>query len=118
MTTTNDTVTIPLVITKDELWSNVFGSFEGSFEWWTAIEYVDSDWQKHGVVKLSAYSDIDTDEEIVTKEVTVDDLAKAYAFAVSQKYHHCGGTIDIYNMDECASDIILQIVMFRDVIYG
>jgi hypothetical protein len=112
----SNTVDVVIPMDKDDLWSNVFGSFEGVQEWWLRIDYKgDTTWQKHGLVKLTV---MDGEDKPLTKEVTINDLARAYGQVIKKGYHHCGGPVNIEDMDECASDILLQEVMFGDVIYG
>lgn len=110
------TVTITRKIDDTEFWSNIMGSTEFPNEWWLKVEYHgDASWEVPGTVTITA----DNGEgETVAKSLTIDDLVKAYEFVVANKYHHCNVTVDIDNMDECASDLVLQVAMFGDVIYG
>jgi hypothetical protein len=112
----SNTLTIPKKIDEAEFWSSIMGSLEFINEWWLAVRYRDdADWDKPGVVELTIE---DEDGRPLTKSLTVADLVIAYDKAVSTPHYHCGGEIDIDNMDECASDIVLQIAMFDDVVYG
>jgi hypothetical protein len=98
-----------------EFWSSVMGSLEFMGEHWLKVKYRgDADWNKPGIVTITA----DNGEETVTKSLTIEDLVQAYEAAIAKPYYHCGGTIDIDDMDECASDIVLQLAMFGDVVYG
>jgi hypothetical protein len=111
-----DTVTITRTIDAKEFWSSVMGSTEFINEWWLKVKYHgDATWEVPGTVTITA----DNGEgEAIAKSLTIEDLVKAYEAAIAKPYYHCGGTIDIDNMDECASDIVLQLAMFGDVVYG
>lgn len=114
-----ESIVIPIVMDKNYLWSNVFGSWNGAFPWWVSIEYFgDTDWDTYGAVKITYLVDVDNSEETASKILRVEDIADAYASVVANQYHHCGETVNIDRMDECASDLVLQQAVFGDVIYG
>jgi hypothetical protein len=109
-------ITIPYKIEDKEFWSSILGSTEFTEEWWLKIHYEDdTSWEYPGAIQVTA---LDGDNKPVTKRLTLDDLLVAYIFAVTREYGHCGALVDIQDMDSCASDIVLQIAMFGDVIYG
>lgn len=113
------TITIPMTMDAEEFWSEIMGSTEFYEEWWAAVKFKDgAQWDKPGKVDITVYTDVDSSTETVTKTLDIDDLAKAYGEVIAKPYYHCGGTVDIHNMDSCASDIVLQQAMFGDVIYG
>jgi hypothetical protein len=110
-----ETVTISRTMDAEEFWSSVLGSTEFMGEQWVSVRYRgDATWEVPGIVTITA----DNGEEQVTKSLSIEDLVQAYEVVVSKGYHHCGTRIDIDNMDECASDIVLQQAVFGDVIYG
>jgi len=110
-----ETVTISRKMSAEEFWSNLLGSTEFIGEQWIKVKYHgDATWEVPGIVTITA----DNGEEVVTKSLTIDDLVAAYEVCVANGYHHCGMKINIDDMDECASDIVLQQAMFGDVIYG
>jgi hypothetical protein len=110
-----ETVTITRKLDAVEFWSSIMGSTEFMGEQWLKVKYHgESDWDKPGSVTITA----DNGEEEVAKTLTIEDLVQAYEAVIARPYYHCGGTIDIDNMDECASDIVLQQAVFGDVIYG
>ena len=114
--TMEETVTISRKMSQTEFWSNIMGSLEFHFEWWLAVKYLDgADWDKPGAVKLTIE---DENGKPLTKKLTTQDLLLAYQHVVEKSYHHCGTTRDIENMDECASDMVLQTAMLGDVVYG
>ncbi len=110
-----ETVTITRTIDAVEFWSSIMGSTEFMGEQWLKVKYHgESDWDKPGSVIITA----DNGEEEVSKTLTIEVLVQAYEAVIAKPYYHCGGTVDIDNMDECASDIVLQQAVFGDVIYG
>lgn len=111
-----DTVTITRQISRTDFWSNVMGSINFNFEWWLAVKYLDgADWDKPGVVQLT----IDDGEgKPLTKKLTVGAVLLAYQRVIDKGYTHCGMYVDIENMDECSSDMVLQTAMLGDVVYG
>jgi hypothetical protein len=110
-----ETVTISRKMNAEEFWSNLLGSTEFIGEQWIKVKYHgDATWEVPGIVTITA----DNGEEVITKSLTIEDLVEAYEVCVANGYHHCGMKINIDDMDECASDIVLQQAMFGDVIYG
>lgn len=114
--TIEETVTITRQISRTDFWSNVMGSINFNFEWWRAVKYLDgADWNKPGTVQLT----IDNGEgKPYTKKLTTDHLVTAYRYVIAQGYTHCGMEVDIEDMDECSSDMVLQVAMLGDVVYG
>jgi hypothetical protein len=111
------TVTIKKHMEDTDFWSSIMGGTEFVNEWWLKVRYHgESNWDKPGSVTITAL-DGETDEP-VSKTLTIEDLVTAYEAVIAKPYYHCGGTIDIDDMDECASDIVLQQAMFGDVVYG
>jgi hypothetical protein len=111
-----ETVTLTRTMDAAEFWSSVMGSLEFMGEYWRKVKYHgDATWEVPGIVTITA--DNGEGEEIA-KSLTIEDLVQAYEAVIAKPYYHCGGTIDIDDMDECASDIVLQQAVFGDVIYG
>jgi hypothetical protein len=103
-------------MSRTDFWSSVMGSLEFTFEWWLAVKYLDgADWDKPGTVQLT----IDDGEgKPLTKKLTTDHLVSAYKYVIDKEYTHCGTNVDIDDMDECSSDMVLQVAMLGDVVYG
>ncbi len=113
-------ITVPMVVPAEDFWSNTMGSgWEHGYAW-VSVKYLDgADWDKMGRIKITCLDPNDPDEEkTITKEIGVEDLVKAYAFALSENYHHCGTRWDWQDQDSCTSDGILQIAVYGEVIYG
>lgn len=110
------TVTIKREIDEAEFWSSIMGSSEFPHEWWLKIKYHgEADWDVPGSVTVTA---LDENDNPVSKTLTIEDLVKAYEVVIDKQYHHCGTKVDIDNMDDCSSDMVLQVAMFGDVVYG
>lgn len=111
-----ETVTISRKISHTDFWSNIMGSLEFYGDWWRAVKYLDgADWNKPGVVQLTIE---DENGKPLTKKLTVGALLLAYQRVIDKGYTHCGTEINIEDMDECASDMVLQTAMLGDVVYG
>lgn len=109
-------VTIPVLISAEDLWSNVFGSAWEMNEWWSTHKFIEGDWDVPGKIQITADNPID--ENPITKVLTIDDIVTGYTMAVLGKHYHCGGYVDVQDLDMCAGDIIVQCAMFGDVYYG
>lgn len=111
------TVTIKREIDEAEFWSSIMGSSEFPHEWWLKIKYHgEADWDVPGSVTVTGL-DGETDKP-VSKTLTIEDLVQAYEAVLTKQYHHCGTKVDIDNMDDCSSDMVLQMAVFGDVVYG
>jgi hypothetical protein len=115
-TTTDNTVLIVRAIDKDEFWSEVFGSAWEMNEWWLDYSFTEGSWDKHGSVSITAINPVD--DTLMTRVLTIDDLVAAYTMIVSGDNYHCGGKVNIDDMDMCAGDMVVQQAMFGDVFYG
>lgn len=112
-----DTVTITREINKTDFWSNIMGSLSFSFDWWLSVKYLNgADWDKPGEVQLGI---LDENNEKLFRTLTLEDLVTAYTLVIDKGYYHCNGMpVDIEDMDECTSDMVLQAAMLGDVVYG
>lgn len=96
------------------LWEEVFGSgYEEVSDWIVGERFTSGDWETPGKVLISYQ---DRHGVICKKELTPDDLNKAYDKVVN--YRHCGNTVGEQDIDACAADIILQMALQGGVIYG
>ncbi len=113
-------ITIPVSIDRDLLWESTFG---GGFEyspWWGKLKFdSDGDWNKYttGIFTISC-EDPENEDKMITKTLTIDDLARGYGIALRENYHHCGTAWDLEDPDACVSDGILQLAFFGELIYG
>lgn len=103
---------------RDELWSEVLGSgYEEVSEWIVKEQYIDGDWDTPGTIQIVAE---DPEEEglNITVGIDADDLYKAYEIAVENGYTHCGKPLENQDFDACAGDIILQVAVYGETVFG
>lgn len=104
-------------VSKNDLWSDVFGSGWEDAPWWMDIEFIDCDWETHGQAKVTCLDPDDPDEQMtMTKVITVIDLANAVSALTESGYTHCHGH-SLTSADACTSDAILQRAVYDDIIY-
>ena len=111
-----------ITVDDKELWSCVMGSGWETWDWWRVIRYADgTDWKTPGKV-LVAVADPDDEDQRVAKTITVDDLARAVSVAIEKNYNgglgHMINWLSFEDYDACASDVIMQIAVLGDVVYG
>lgn len=117
MSNDKDKVVVPLTMDADEIWSDVFGSGYEYSPWWVRVSYSNgADWDKHGVATIKHWGKED-DNVLETTKVTVEDIAKAYATLTADKWTHCGGC-GLDDPDACSSDVVLQMAVFGEIVYG
>jgi hypothetical protein len=99
-------------VDETEFWSAIMGSGWESWEWWKDISYRGSaDWDKPGVVTLTAY-DPDTGEDEYTADLTIAELVKAYEEVNTTTRIHWE------DLDSVSGDAILQVAVLGDIVYG
>jgi hypothetical protein len=110
-----ETITIPLEINKQELWEAVFGSaFESFGTHWHEIEYLgDTSWDVIGKVKLTAIDEVSLLK--TEKTVGIEELALALPKANKKVYMDL---FDFENYDAICGDAVLQMAVLDDVVYG
>lgn len=110
-----ETITIPLEINKQELWEAVFGSaFESFGTHWHEIEYLgDTSWDKIGQVRLVAIDEVSLLK--TEKVVGIEELALALPKANKKVYMDL---FDFENYDAICGDAVLQMAVLEDVVYG
>jgi uncharacterized protein YwlG (UPF0340 family) len=110
------TVTIPVTVNAEDMWSNVFGSgWEYSSVPITVKYGAGCDWEHMGTALVTIGED---EEDRQTRNLTVMDLAEAYGKLIAMGYHHCGAPLSLDDMDACASFDILQVAVFGELVYG
>ncbi len=98
-----------------EFWSNLLGSTEFIYEWWSSVTYLgDADWDKPGEVQL-CIQDPEDESNNIAKILTLADLVSAYnAVACDPELPN----INIEDMDEDSTDLVLQYAMLGEIVYG
>lgn len=116
---------IPVIMNVDmsELWGSVWGSDgAGSSYWCSEIRTIDQKpidlWTKTLDPNPQDFSIYDYQED-QWHDISLHNLAQAYANALNDNAGHCGGhTLDIQDPDACFGDIVLQYAVFGEMIYG
>ena len=116
-------VRINVEVPAKELWSAVFGSgflWDGvNDEWLMGIKFIDGAWDVPGVVELTY---LDEDEKPHKQFYNAHDLAGALSTSMAKGYNHspCGCKIDMdfSNYDSCVGDLLLQVMVYGELIYG
>ena len=117
METQKQMVVVPLAMDADEVWSDVFGSGYEYSPWWYKVTFSSgADWDKAGTATIKHWSK-DSEDTLETTKITVEDLAKAYATLIAEKWTHCNGC-GLDDPDACSSDVVLQMAVFGEIIYG
>ncbi len=115
---TTITITVPVVIEADRLWSEVFG---GGYEYAPAVCRVKFDhgttWEKAGVAQVFIENP-ENDMALVDRRVVIDDIAEAYGKLLAMGYHHCGAPLDLDSFDSCASFDVLQMAVFGELVFA
>lgn len=112
---TEETITIPLQVNKQELWEAVFGSAWETFgNHWHSCEFLDgADWDVIGKVKLVAIDEITLLK--TEKVVGIEELALALPIANEQV------SMDLFDFDDydaICGDAVLQVAVLGEVVYG
>ena len=116
-------VKVTVEVPAEELWSAVFGSgFESDAVtnvWLRGVNFVHGTWDVPGLAELQY---IDEDEKIHKQFYSAHDLAGALSKAIKNGYNHspCGGKIDMdfSNYDSCVADLLLQVMVYGELVYG
>lgn len=107
-------ITIPVQVEAEEFWSCVLGSAWETWDWWQSIKYSEgADWDKVGEITVSI-DDPEDEDKAVSKTLTVQDLATAYATLLAE----VGELVNWQDLDAVSGDNILQIAVLGEVVYG
>ena len=119
------TVTIKVVWDEEritDLWSQVMG---GAFEycsWWREVRYIgEADWDKPGKVTLVIENPGSTGAKTKRKTIGPKDVVQALYTAMERGHRDaCTGRPITEHMDwdQCSSDVVLQIAVLGEVVYG
>ena len=118
-TKSKEKVTVPLPINADDLWSGVFDNLWEP--WWKKLELVADANERTMRVSVWDADAEDYTSTILTKEVTLQDLADAYGLLLGKGQCHCFGIPlehDPTEFDACGSDFVLQTAVFGKVVFG
>lgn len=123
------TITITKEVSYDDLWEAIWGSDGTGISYWCSkIRKLDGSgidlWLKgegeHDLVPNPQDFMLYDMEEEKWHTILLADLANAYRKAYEDKLRHCG-TCDVADLDDpdaCTGDILLQLAIFGEVVYG
>lgn len=102
---------------QNEDWAAIFGACPTHWPWWVEIEFLGGDWDKPSYVFLTV-DDPDYEMSVVSKTLAPEDIFKALSQATEQFPHlfeRIDGELDL---DADSSDIVLQLAVLGEVVYG
>jgi len=111
-------IMIEMEVDEQNLMSSVFDNLHQP--WWMEFDW---DWQANDkeVVKVVeiTYDDEET-EDGVKVTVTLEDIVEAYTKVITGDYYHCGEkvTADMDEWDTCCADIVLQLAIFKELMFA
>lgn len=108
-----------MTMTVTDFWASILGSAWETFPWWEDVTYVDGDWDKPGVVRVTA-EDPNTDGGTVTVEVNLPMLLEAWNRSVENGWRDActGGEMNIEDVDACVGDVVMQMAVYGAVPFG
>jgi hypothetical protein len=91
------------------------------------VEY-DWDWQdperanKPVTVKCwnPEADEYDADENLLTEVIAIDRLVGALSRVVSENKYHCGQLVglDLEDWDACCADLVIQMALYNEIVFG
>lgn len=107
-------ITVPVQFKAEDFWSEIMGSAWECYDWWVTLDYSEgASWDKVGEITVTAWDGETEGETLITKTLTIKDLAESYGKCLAE-----GFRINIHDMDANQGDVILQMAMFGEVVYG
>jgi hypothetical protein len=98
-------------------WGNIFGASAGMWSWWYRIDHTTGDWDTPGYVTLSI-EDPDDDRLLIHKDVTPEDIFAALDKATEMYPWHFGRRDGLLDLDASSADLVLQVALFGEAVYG
>ena len=110
-------ITISKTYKAEQIWESVVGCDFAYLNSWVSNIQMDS-WKYPCDITLTH----DTKEggEYKTTTITPDQLGQAFAKACADGFVHCSGyeLSDLENADACTADLVIQMALFDDIIFG
>jgi hypothetical protein len=107
-------ITVPVQFKAEDFWSEIMGSAWETYDWWVTLDYSEgADWDKVGEITVKSWDGETEGEALISKTLTIKDLAEAYGKCLAE-----GFRINIHDLDANQGDVILQMAMFGEVVYG
>ncbi len=120
---------ISINVCDEDVWEATFGVSAESMPWYRDLTFISGDWETPGVVRVyMADPDNEDDDDKVRGGIYgITDVRQAWQDVINGKgskdghYYHCGGPVDsgsIEDSDSCAGDLVLQMLVFGEIIYA
>lgn len=99
-------------------WANIFGASAGIWSWWRDIQHVTGDWDTPGTVRLVIENPVGGDEDI-DETYSANDVLWALG-AAAAKYPHLfhRDPLGYLDLDASSADVVLQVLIFGEAVYG
>lgn len=103
--------------TQIDDWGNIFGASAGMWSWWNGISHLTGDWDTPGLVLLTV-EDPDNEDRVISKSLRPEDIFAALAKATEFYPWHFGRRDGLLDLDASSADLVLQVAIFGDAVYG
>lgn len=123
MTKAPSFITIPVRVNPDELWSHFWACGLDrdpvTSGYVVSIEFGDSRWDEAGEVTVTYLNE---KNKKASRIVDINDIAEGLTTVIQRGIPHypCGGNVglDFEDWDACIGDLILQHILFGEVVYA
>ena len=110
------TITSPIYMQADNLWSRVFGADpEACGGWWRALTYMEGDWEKAGLVEV-ILEDPDDEDKSVSRMIDAANLAAGLSDPTFPE--HLRQEILDDNADCISADALIQHIVYGEIVFG
>lgn len=110
------TITAPIYMQADELWSRVFGADPEAWGgWWRSLTYMEGGWEKAGLVEV-ILEDPNHEEESVSRMLTVSDLAAGLSDPAFPE--HLRQEILNDDADCISADALIQHIVYGEIVFA
>jgi hypothetical protein len=109
----------PTVERLQAAWEAVAGSLP-TWTWWREFKFMaGSDWDRPGELAVTG-EDPNDETKTIGKILTARDFLAAYdkLRTTDNGGKHCGTCDLIDDPDDCSSDLLLQVCMYGEIVYG
>ncbi len=110
------TITAPIYMQADELWSRVFGAEPAMFgSHWVDFSYIQGDWDKAGLVKVTLE---DPENEYTSVSMKIDVANLAAGLSDPNFPEHLRQDILNDNVDCISADALIQHIVYGAIVFG
>jgi hypothetical protein len=119
---------IPVTITEADINADIITALEGGVNYWMGIKDKENPWlvesqgrsfsEKFGFGLLSGNTAkvFDIEDDSQKYELTLEKLLKGYELYLNKKHHGLDPTFEIRDVEH--TDVIFQLAIFGDIVYG